>query len=92
MDGASKGNPGDAGAGGVFRDDSRLFLSAFTEKLDNATVTRAEIIALKRGLLVAKRKLFTKLLVQTDLRALTLILKDDRNDNPTHAHLIQQCR
>jgi ribonuclease HI len=54
-DGASKGNPGPAGAGVVLLDVSGQVLSEISEPLGRATNNHAEYCALIRGLEEAKR-------------------------------------
>ncbi len=53
VDGASKGNPGDAGIGFIIKDCNGKVLSRYKEYIGIATNNVAEYTALKRGLEVA---------------------------------------
>lgn len=50
IDGASKGNPGDACFGGVLRDDTRNIISLFHGHLGKATNNMAKLMALEQSL------------------------------------------
>ncbi|PWA45031.1 hypothetical protein CTI12_AA521190 [Artemisia annua] len=65
-DGASRGNPGEAGGGGILRDSRGYFLRAFTENYGICTVTRAEILALLRGIVMARDVGIRKLIIKLD--------------------------
>lgn len=49
-DGASKGNPCPAGAGGIFRDEAGNWLGGFMNSLGVATSMCAELGAIRSGL------------------------------------------
>jgi len=50
IDGASKGNPGNAGYGGVLRDDEGNIIFIFHYHLGRSTNNMAEVMALEQGL------------------------------------------
>ncbi|KAL0289915.1 UNVERIFIED_CONTAM: putative ribonuclease H protein [Sesamum radiatum] len=66
MDGASKGNPGISGAGGILRDQSGKVIFAFQEPLGNATNTQAELSAIHRGLQICFSRGLHKIWIETD--------------------------
>ncbi|XP_074305989.1 uncharacterized protein LOC141641217 [Silene latifolia] len=65
-DGASKGNPGPAGCGGILRDETGDFLSAYNFLGGICTSMRAEMHALVVGLKQARALGIRKLLVHMD--------------------------
>lgn len=52
-DGASKGNPGFAGAGGLIRSHKGEVHEIFSLNCGTCTVTKAELLAVMRGLAIA---------------------------------------
>lgn len=74
-DGASKGNPCPAGAGGIFRDEAGNWLGGFMNSLGVATSMCAELGAIRSGLELAWSRGFTKLLVESDSLSTISILK-----------------
>lgn len=66
FDGAAKGNPGEVGIGGLFRDDMGKTLRVYVMDYGNATNNEGELHALKRGLEIAIREQFQKLQVEGD--------------------------
>ncbi|CAB4296263.1 unnamed protein product [Prunus armeniaca] len=66
FDGASKGNPGLAGAGAVLRADDGSLICKVREGLGSATNNVAEYRAVILGLKCALRKGFSKIVVQGD--------------------------
>ena len=63
FDGASKGNPGQAGIGGVFRDSQGEVCRFYALDLGYATNTEAELASLQHGLIIAKSEQFHRLIV-----------------------------
>src|SRR3954462_1387178 len=56
IDGASKGNPGDAGIGGLFRNSNGDFIIGFASYLGTTTSIMVEAKAIYFGLHLAKEK------------------------------------
>ncbi|GJS86227.1 LURP1-like domain-containing protein [Tanacetum coccineum] len=65
-DGASRGNLGDAGGGGILRDDRGHFIRAFAENYGICTVTISELLAFMRGITMARDMGIKKLFVKVD--------------------------
>ncbi|KAL0448795.1 UNVERIFIED_CONTAM: putative ribonuclease H protein [Sesamum latifolium] len=65
-DGASKGNPGISGAGGILRDQLGRVIFAFQEPLGNITNTQAELQAIHRGLQICIDRGFRNVWIETD--------------------------
>jgi len=61
-----KGNPGEAGIGGIFRDDRGRTLKIYAMNCGNAINNEAGLHALKKGLEIAIREKYQKLQVEGD--------------------------
>ena len=68
FDGASKGNPGNAGGGGILLDASRKVLLSFAWGLGQTSNKNAEFLALSQGLIQAKALNLSNLTVIGDSR------------------------
>ena len=66
VDGASKGNPGPAGSGGVLIDYSRKIILNFSWGLGKKTNNIAEILAIWQGLSQARRLSIKNLIIIGD--------------------------
>ncbi|KAL0283502.1 UNVERIFIED_CONTAM: putative ribonuclease H protein [Sesamum radiatum] len=72
-DGASKGNPGISGAGGILRDQLGKVIFAFQEPLGIATNTQAELSAIHRGQICISRGI-RKVWIETDATAIIKLI------------------
>ncbi|GKV13012.1 hypothetical protein SLEP1_g24089 [Rubroshorea leprosula] len=91
-DGASEGNPGPAGAGGVFRDHLGNFIIGFSRKVGFATSLAAELWAIRDGLLIAIHRGFNNLIVESDSKtAISMITAGSYNCHHLST-LILDCR
>jgi len=91
-DGASKGNPGRAGGGGVLRGDKGEWICGFGESMRVCTTMKAEIKVVLRGLKIAKSLDITRLWVQVDSFNLVELLKGESHSCAEHAPIVSQCR
>ncbi|KAL2902408.1 hypothetical protein RDABS01_027490 [Bienertia sinuspersici] len=91
-DGASKGCPGPAGAGGILRDYTGKCLRYFSANLGVCTAMRAELMALKKGLLLAREYDVKYLDVRMDNQACTQILSNDEVNFGPNMQLVKQCK
>ncbi len=66
VDGAARGNPGQAGAGAALMDSHGNILAELSQYLGKATNNEAEYQALIFGLRLAKERGFSQLSIQTD--------------------------
>jgi ribonuclease HI len=66
FDGASKGNPGWTGLGGVIRDSQGNIIRLYTGSLGNSTNNAAEFGALETGLEILRREAITNTIVEGD--------------------------
>ncbi|CAL1371641.1 unnamed protein product [Linum trigynum] len=83
-DGASNGNPGPAGAGGVVRDTLGNWLGGFVANIGSATAALAELWAIFYGLELTWKLGFRVVKVATDSQ-LAIQLIQDRHD-PIHPY------
>ncbi|KAL9243953.1 hypothetical protein vseg_017783 [Gypsophila vaccaria] len=80
IDEAARSNLGSAGLGGIFRDANSKYIRAFTEKLGINTSMRAELMALARGLKIAK-----------DSQVLVHLLQK-KDQQLIHPHIMRLCQ
>ncbi|GAU32235.1 hypothetical protein TSUD_53620 [Trifolium subterraneum] len=69
-DGASKGEAGASGCGGILRHDNGTWIAGFAKFLGNTTTYMAEIWGLYESLCLARNLGITRLEVQVDSEAL----------------------
>jgi hypothetical protein len=83
FDGASKGNPGEAYYGGLFRDENGLILRTYAGRmgLDN---NNAELKVLEEGLQIAIRERYTQLVVEGDSQLIINMLSHLQHGSPLH--------
>ena len=81
-DGASKGNPGQAGAGGLFRNSQEIVCRFYAFDLGHATNNEAELLAVKQGLKIAIREAYQRIIVEGDSAMVTEILKKLQKGTP----------
>jgi ribonuclease HI len=75
FDGASKGNPGNAGYGAVFRNHLSHIIALGAGPLGHATNNAAELWALIKGLQIASQNNYNKLIVEGDSQVIIGLLK-----------------
>ena len=73
-DGASKGNPGQVGTGGIFLNSKWEFCRVYASDLGFATNNEVEIMAVKQGILIAIRENYQRLIVEGDSAMVTGVL------------------
>ncbi|XP_057456943.1 uncharacterized protein LOC130747902 [Lotus japonicus] len=66
VDGASKGNPGISGVGGVIRDSNRIFLGYFAIGIGFGWAFEAEVKAILHGLMFCQQFLFRNIVLESD--------------------------
>ncbi|CAL1397034.1 unnamed protein product [Linum trigynum] len=84
VDGASNGNPGAAGAGGVLRDGTGNWIAGFLANFGTATAILAELWAVFHGLDMAWKKGYRAVRLESDSQ-LAIQLINNRSD-PVHPH------
>ena len=92
VDSAAKGNPGEAGGGGVFRNARGDWVLGFCCYLGVCSSLRPELRALLYGLRIAQSQGFRKLIVHMDSKIVVKLLEDEAFSMSSHVHLIQKCQ
>lgn len=92
VDGASKGNLGVAGGGGVFRDHYGNWIKAFACYLGWCTSIRVEILSLLKGLRTAKELRFTKVEVHMDSQITLRKIQTPCQRNQPLYFIIKECQ
>ncbi|GKV27995.1 hypothetical protein SLEP1_g37098 [Rubroshorea leprosula] len=91
-DGSAFGNPGMAGAGGVFRDHLGNWILGFSRNIGHTTSIAAKLWAIRDGLKLVVSRGYNRLILETDSRiALTLLHAENCNFHSL-AVLISDCR
>ena len=92
LDGASRGNPGPAGCGGVFREHLGKWLAGFSVNLGVCTSIKAEMMALRHGLKIARDKGFRKVIIHMDSKLIVDKMKNHALRNQAHYFALKDCR
>lgn len=74
-DGSVTNYGGKAGCGGVLRGEMGEFLFGYAAGLGPSSITEAELMAILRGMQIARERGFEKILVETDSLAVVSLLK-----------------
>ena len=90
-DGAAKGSPGNAGGGIIIRDYAGNIISAMMACFGACNAFRAEIMALLRGLELARNLQIPKLVVQMDNLACVKLMQQNDPSGGECIHLIKRC-
>ena len=90
-DGAAKGNPGPAGAGGLIRGYRGEVFEVFSINCGVCSCTRAELLAVLRGLSVAWNGGHRKLHVEVDSEVVVRLLTGDPPSSSPFIHIIRKC-
>ncbi|GKV53477.1 hypothetical protein SLEP1_g59999 [Rubroshorea leprosula] len=91
-DGSAVTNPGNAGAGGIFRDDLGNWLLGFYRNIGYTSSLSAELWALRDGLKLAVDKGFSQLIVETDSMVAKTLIDSAHSDSHSLGVLIDDCR
>ena len=95
MDGASLGNPGKAGGGGLIRDSKRRWVRGFLSSVGHATSVIAELWALRDGLELVAQLGIGCLEVELDAKIIVEMLNNAEslnNINIKFSSLLSDCR
>lgn len=91
-DGASRGNPGVAGGGRIFRSATGAFVQAYSMKCGTCSSVKAERWAALKGLVIAREMQIPRLILEVDSEVVVRTLLDDPAPCNPNYYLILQCR
>ena len=92
LDGASCGNLGKAGGGGILRDCNGLWIKGYARSIGFATTIIAEFWALRDGLKLALNEGIQRLIVELDANVVVDLIKTNAATNKPYAPLLYDCR
>ena len=92
QDGASKGNPGHAGGGGTIRDHLGKWITGFSANFGSCTLVKAELLALLKGLQIAKEEGIGRLLIQMDSQIVVNKIKEPVGKWQVYGNTIKKCQ
>lgn len=91
-DGASLGNPGKVGRGGVIRDSAGRWVKGFSRSIGLATSMMAECWALRDGLSLTTQLGIQNIVVELDAKTIVDILHSNQETNNSFSPLLIDCR
>ena len=91
-DGASKGNSGVAGAGGLIRSHRGEVFEIFAMNCGICSCMRAELLAVQRGLSIAWNGGYRKVQVRIDSESVMRLLQGEAIRNSPYIHIIKKCK
>lgn len=91
-DGTAKGKPGRAGGGRLLRDCLGKMTLDFTECYGHYTAPRAELLAQRRGLMMARQAHLRRLLVHVDSILVANWMSKELPSADPHYYLILDCK
>ena len=92
MNGASCGNPGKAGGGGVIRDYHGDWVKGFSRSIGHTTSVMAEWWALRDGLNLAIQLGISQLEIELDAKVIVEMLQNTNCPNRSFTTLLCDCR
>ncbi|XP_075663469.1 uncharacterized protein LOC142633081 [Castanea sativa] len=90
-DGASIGNLGNAGAGGLIRDHSGNWIKGYMRNIGVATSIIAEFWALRDGLLLASQLGINHLIIELDAKVIVDLMLSNNTCNKAYMPLLNDC-
>ena len=91
-DGASLGNSGKAGGGGLIRDCQGTWVKGYMRNIGVATNIIVEFWALRDGLILALKLGITHLLVELDAKVVVDLVLSRKPSNSPYSSLLNDCR
>lgn len=91
-DGSSRGNPGPAGYGGVFREERGFWVLGFYGKLDDCTSLEAELWGIFRGLELVQSQGMEAVEIDSDSTAAIALIMEEAPTHSPYLVLIQECK
>ena len=91
-DGAAKGNPGIAGAGGLIRGHRGELFEMFASNCGVCSCTKAELLAVLRGLAIAWNGGHRRVQLTVDSEVVVRLLLEAFPANSPYIHIIRKCK
>ena len=91
-DGASSGNPGKAGGGGLIRDCNGKWIKGFSRSIGHASNFVVEFWALRDGLKLDLGMGVQKLVVELDAKVVVSLITSTGGANKPYLPLLNDCR
>ncbi|CAL5386690.1 unnamed protein product [Camellia sinensis] len=91
-DGCSKGNPGPAGYGGLFKDERGAWVHGYHGRLEEATSLEAELWGVYRGLTIILEKGMRDIVIETDSIQMVKLLHEDSSPTFQHRALLEDSK
>ena len=91
-DGASKGNPGLAGCGGVVRDENGRWIAGFSRRIGVTSSFEAELWGLREGLIFCSNLNIHSILVELDAKAVVDVVLNPNYHNRAVSPILEDCR
>ncbi|KAL2227910.1 UNVERIFIED_CONTAM: putative ribonuclease H protein [Sesamum indicum] len=91
-DGASKGNPGRAGAGGIARDEEGAVILAFYEVLGETNNTFAEVFALFKALQLCQTENIPRIWIEVDANCILHLVQQSEKAHWPLKHMLTHIR
>ena len=91
-DGATFGNPGVAGCGGIVRDEGGNWVAGFTRRIGIASSFEAELWGLRDGLTLCCNLNISSLIVELDAKVVVNILHNINYENNVLSPILDGCR
>lgn len=92
MDGASLGNSGITGCGGVVRDESGNWVAGFSRRIRFTNNFEAELWGLRDGLTLCSNLNISALIVEEDAKAIVDICHNAKYENNIVSPILDDCR
>lgn len=91
-DGSSRGNPGPAGFGGVFKEERGHWVLGFYGRLADCTSLEAELWGIFRGLELVQSQGMEAVEVESDSATTIALIEGEAPAHSPHKTLIQECK
>lgn len=91
-DGASLGNPGSAGGGGLIRDNSGNWIKGFSRSIGKAASMVAEFWAIRDGLILASQLDIQQFKIELDAKVIVDLVNSSNPSNAIYSSLLVDCK
>ena len=92
VDGASMGNLGQAGGGGLLRDESENWIGGFARRIGIANSFTAELWTLRDGLLLCQQLNVQAVIIELDAKTIVDAFNHQAKSNTVVSSIMEDCR